>query len=31
MADDAAVWQVDEDTCIVTTTDFFMPVVDDPC
>lgn len=28
--DDAAVWQVDESTCIVATTDFFMPVVDDP-
>jgi selenide,water dikinase len=28
--DDAAVWQVDGDTCIVATTDFFMPVVDDP-
>ena len=28
--DDAAVWQVDERTCIVATTDFFMPVVDDP-
>lgn len=28
--DDAAVWQVDETTCIVATTDFFMPVVDDP-
>jgi selenide, water dikinase len=28
--DDAAVWQVDANTCIVATTDFFMPVVDDP-
>lgn len=28
--DDAAVWQVDESTCIVATTDFFMPMVDDP-
>jgi len=28
--DDAAVWQVDGDTCIVATTDFFMPIVDDP-
>jgi selenide,water dikinase len=28
--DDAAVWQVDENTCVVATTDFFMPVVDDP-
>ncbi len=27
--DDAAVWQVDDTTCIVATTDFFMPVVDD--
>ena len=29
-ADDAAVWQVDENTCIIATTDFFMPMVDDP-
>ena len=29
-ADDAAVWQLDADTCIVATTDFFMPMVDDP-
>ncbi|MFA7432465.1 MAG: selenide, water dikinase SelD [Gemmobacter sp.] len=29
-ADDAAVWQVDDDTCIIATTDFFMPMVDDP-
>jgi len=29
--DDAAVWQVDEKTCIIATTDFFMPMVDDPC
>ncbi|HWK66177.1 MAG TPA: selenide, water dikinase SelD [Rhizobiaceae bacterium] len=28
--DDAAVWQVDDKTCIVATTDFFMPMVDDP-
>jgi selenide, water dikinase len=28
--DDAAVWQVDDKTCIIATTDFFMPVVDDP-
>jgi selenide,water dikinase len=27
--DDAAVWQVDERTCVIATTDFFMPVVDD--
>jgi selenide,water dikinase len=29
-SDDAAVWQLDNSTCIVATTDFFMPVVDDP-
>src|ERR1700685_411229 len=29
--DDAAVWQVDDKTCIIATTDFFMPMVDDPC
>jgi selenide, water dikinase len=29
--DDAAVWQIDSDHCIVATTDFFMPMVDDPC
>ena len=28
--DDAAVWQVDDNLCVVATTDFFMPVVDDP-
>jgi selenide,water dikinase len=28
--DDAAVWKIDESTCVVATTDFFMPVVDDP-
>jgi selenide, water dikinase len=28
--DDAAVWQIDDKTCVVATTDFFMPVVDDP-
>ena len=28
--DDAAVWQIDERTCIIATTDFFMPMVDDP-
>ena len=27
--DDAAVWQLDDGTCIVATTDFFMPMVDD--
>lgn len=29
-SDDAAVWQVDENTCVIATTDFFMPMVDDP-
>ena len=29
-ADDAAVWELDGGTCIVATTDFFMPMVDDP-
>lgn len=28
--DDAAVWQIDDRTCIVATTDFFMPIVDNP-
>lgn len=28
--DDAAVWKIDDSTCVVATTDFFMPVVDDP-
>lgn len=28
--DDAAVWQLDGGTCIISTTDFFMPMVDDP-
>ncbi len=28
--DDAAVWQIDDETCVIATTDFFMPVVDDP-
>ncbi|MER8622881.1 selenide, water dikinase SelD [Mesorhizobium sp. M1143] len=28
--DDAAVWQVDDNLCIVATTDFFTPIVDDP-
>ena len=28
-SDDAAVRRVDEQTCIVATTDFFMPIVDD--
>jgi selenide, water dikinase len=29
-ADDAAVWKLDEKRAIVATTDFFMPIVDDP-
>ena len=29
-SDDAAVWRVSDDAAIVATTDFFMPVVDDP-
>jgi selenide,water dikinase len=28
-ADDAAVWQLDANTCLIATTDFFMPMVDD--
>ena len=28
--DDAAVWRLEDGTCIIATTDFFMPVVDDP-
>lgn len=28
--DDAAVWQIDAAHCIIATTDFFMPMVDDP-
>lgn len=28
--DDAAVWQLDGETCIIATTDFFMPIVDEP-
>jgi selenide,water dikinase len=28
--DDAAVWQVDDKACVIATTDFFMPIVDDP-
>jgi selenide,water dikinase len=27
--DDAAVWELDNGTCIIATTDFFMPMVDD--
>jgi selenide, water dikinase len=30
LPDDAAVWQLDDGTCVIATTDFFMPVVDDP-
>ena len=26
--DDAAVWQLDDGTCVIATTDFFMPIVD---
>ncbi len=29
-SDDAAVWRVSDEAAIVATTDFFMPVVDDP-
>ena len=29
-ADDAAVWQLNDETCVIATTDFFMPMVDDP-
>ena len=29
-SDDAAVWKLNESQAIVATTDFFMPVVDDP-
>ena len=29
-ADDAAVWQLSETQALVATTDFFMPIVDDP-
>jgi selenide, water dikinase len=28
--DDAAIWKLDDDNCIIATTDFFMPMVDDP-
>jgi selenide,water dikinase len=28
--DDAAVWQLDDNTCLISTTDFFTPMVDDP-
>src|SRR3979409_1641011 len=29
-SDDAAVWQIDSNTCVVAITDFFTPIVDDP-
>ena len=29
-SDDAAVWRLVGDTCVIATTDFFMPIVDDP-
>ena len=29
-SDDAAVWKLDDGTCVIATTDFFMPIVDDP-
>lgn len=29
-SDDAAVWKISEDQALVATTDFFMPMVDDP-
>lgn len=29
-ADDAAVWQLSSELCVIATTDFFMPIVDDP-
>ncbi|HRJ28758.1 MAG TPA: selenide, water dikinase SelD [Cyclobacteriaceae bacterium] len=28
--DDAAVYELNDGTCIISTTDFFMPIVDDP-
>ena len=28
--DDAAVYKLDDGTCVIATTDFFMPMVDDP-
>jgi selenide,water dikinase len=28
--DDAAAWRLEGDTCVIATTDFFMPIVDDP-
>jgi selenide,water dikinase len=29
-SDDAAVWQISDELCVIATTDFFMPIVDDP-
>jgi selenide,water dikinase len=29
-SDDAAIWALDDATCLVATTDFFTPMVDDP-
>ncbi|MDE2578319.1 MAG: selenide, water dikinase SelD [Hyphomicrobiales bacterium] len=29
-SDDAAVWKLNDETCLIATTDFFMPIVDDP-
>ena len=29
-ADDAAVWKLNDEQALVATTDFFMPIVDDP-
>jgi len=29
-SDDAAVWQISDTLCVIATTDFFMPIVDDP-
>ncbi len=29
-SDDAAVWQLDDGACVIATTDFFTPMVDDP-
>jgi selenide,water dikinase len=28
--DDAGVWQIDAQNCVIATTDFFTPIVDDP-
>ncbi|MFX5526330.1 selenide, water dikinase SelD, partial [Acinetobacter baumannii] len=29
-SDDAAVWRLNDEQALIATTDFFMPVVDDP-